>query len=136
MGVTILSLRYTRETLGNEPLFISIHKAIHLMDATRGVCPHCGQRGHQSNFCRFKKNNEQNQTAPQTGRADKAAPKGKKKKRRAGKRVAVTDNGSRRESEEEEEEISEEDSPIKQDRRTENARSARLNLCSHHHTGI
>ena len=42
--------------------------------------------------------------------------------------MAVTDNGSRRESEEEEEEISEEDSPIKQDRRTENARTARLNL--------
>ena len=50
-----------------------------------GVCPHCGQRGHQGNFCRFKKNNDQNQSAPQAGRADKVAPKNKKKKKRAGK---------------------------------------------------
>ena len=92
-----------------------------------GECPYCGQGGHQSNFCRFKKNKEQSKTVPQTGRADKAAPKGKKKKRRAGKRVAVNDNGSRRESEEEED-ISEEESPRKPDNRTETARSARLNF--------
>ena len=58
--------------------------------------------------------NKQRQTVPQTGRADKAAPKGKKKKnRKTGKRVSVNENDSRRESEEEEEEISEDDSPKK-----------------------
>ena len=81
-----------------------------------GVCPHCGQRGHQASFCRYRKNNDQKQTTQQTGRAEKVAPKGKKnRKKKAGKRVAtITDNGSRRESEEEEEEeISEYDSPRK-----------------------
>ena len=51
---------------------------------------------------------------PQTGKADKAAPKGKKKKnRKTGKRAAINDTDSRRESEEEEEEISEDESPKK-----------------------
>ena len=63
-----------------------------------GECLHCGQRGHKSSHCRYKQNKDQKQSIPQTGRADKAAPKGKKKKnRRTGKRVAVNDNESRRE---------------------------------------
>ena len=78
---------------------------------------------------RYKQNKDQKQSIPQTGRADKAAPKGKKKKNRStGKRVAVNDNGSRRESEEEEEEVSKEESPKKPAHRTETIRSARLNF--------
>ena len=34
MGIAILSLRYTRETLGNKPLLSVFIKAIQLMDAT------------------------------------------------------------------------------------------------------
>ena len=57
-----------------------------------GECLHCGQRGHQSSHCIYKQNRDQKQSIPQTGRADKAAPKGKNKKnRRTGKRVAVND---------------------------------------------
>ena len=79
-----------------------------------GECQHCGQRGHQSSHCRYRKNQEQKQSAPQTGRADKAAPKGKKEEKyKTGKIAAINDADSRRESEDEEEEISEEESPKK-----------------------
>ena len=101
----------------------------HDESACWGVCPHCGQRGHQANFCRYKKNNDLKQNTQQPGRADKVAQKGKKnRKRKAGKRVAtVTDSNSRRESEEEESEISEEESPMKEERpQTHNSRSVRL----------
>ena len=103
----------------------------HDESACWGVCPHCNQRGHQANFCRYKKGNEQN--SQQSGRADKVSQKGKKnKKKKTGKRVAtVTDSNSRRESEEEESEISEEESPIKRDERPQQLKSRSVRLAQY-----
>ena len=85
----------------------------------------------KASFCRHKKGNEQN--TQQSGRADKVSQKGKKnKKRKAGKRVAtVADSNSRRESEEEESEISEEESPIKRDERTQQHKSRSVRLAQY-----
>ena len=94
-----------------------------------GECQHCGQREQQSSHCRYRKTQEQKKSTSQTGRADKAAPKGKKKRnRKAGERAAITNTDSRRESEDEDEEISEEESPIKPDSDgTYRSRTVRLN---------
>merc|ERR1711873_65846 len=52
----------------------------HDESACWGVCPHCNQRGHQANFCRYKKGNDQN--TQQSRRADKVSQKGKKNKKK------------------------------------------------------
>ena len=52
-----------------------------------GPCEICGQRNHQSKYCRYKNAQPQPQVNPQPQRADKAAAKGKKnRKRRTGKK--------------------------------------------------
>ena len=94
-----------------------------------GECENCGQRNHQTKYCRYKRAQSQHQANIKPERADEAAVKGKKKRnRRASKKATVTTTDSRRESEEEKE-YSDDDSPRKDpsdDGYT--ARSTRLNL--------
>jgi len=95
-----------------------------------GPCENCGQRNHQSKYCRYKNAQAQPEANPQPERADKAAAKGKKnKKRKTWKKATVNIGDSRRESKAEEEEAEEEDSPRKKDppqNRYETARSAKI----------
>ena len=67
-----------------------------------GECQNCHQRGHQTKYCRNRRNQPQ-QTNIQPERADKAAVKGKKKRNRKAGKKAIVATDSRRESEEEEE---------------------------------
>ena len=87
-----------------------------------GPCGICGCCNHQTNYCKFK----DAQTNNQTERADKATAKEKKKKKKTGKRATVNNGNSRRECEaESEEEASEEDSPRKQNPQESIQRTAR-----------